>query len=370
MCDRIDGLIKALKVRGVYDAAIPELARVFSEGNNNTLIPVTSWNAFAEKSGLKGAIDLVDIAPIAQALAQCYEAFEQQKQQIFEITGLADIIRGQSDPRETLGAQELKGQFGSLRLRDRQDAVAKFATEILRIKAEIICTMYQPETILEISGAQSINPIDQQYIQPAIQLLKSEPNRVYRIDIASDSMIQVNEQQEQGSRIEFMKMVSGYLKEVAPLMNEAPQIAPLMLELLRYGVSAFKVGKTVEGYFDELVDKTKQSASQPQPEKPDPEQIKAQASIQAEQIKAQNQMAIEGQKMQMQSQLDQHKAQLDAAERREDAALRMQVEQAKLDLEERKMMLEMGLKERMAQADNEFKHRSLEKKEAEEDATV
>ncbi len=63
LADRIDGFINALKVRGVYDAYEPSLARLFSEGENNTLIPVKNWAAFAEKQGMKGAIDLVDITP-------------------------------------------------------------------------------------------------------------------------------------------------------------------------------------------------------------------------------------------------------------------------------------------------------------------
>jgi len=64
LCDRIDGLINALKVRGVYDASATELQRLFSEGENNTMIPVSNWMAFAEKQGMKGAIDLVDLARI------------------------------------------------------------------------------------------------------------------------------------------------------------------------------------------------------------------------------------------------------------------------------------------------------------------
>ena len=108
LADRIEGLINALKVRGVYDASNSELQRLFSEGENNTLIPVKNWQAFAEKQGMRGAIDLVDIAPFAVALQQCYQAMDQVKGQIYEIMGIADIQRGQTDPNETLGAQIIK----------------------------------------------------------------------------------------------------------------------------------------------------------------------------------------------------------------------------------------------------------------------
>jgi hypothetical protein len=51
LTDRIDGLVKSLRVRGVYDASQPALQRLLTEGDNNTLIPVDKWMAFSEKGG-------------------------------------------------------------------------------------------------------------------------------------------------------------------------------------------------------------------------------------------------------------------------------------------------------------------------------
>jgi len=94
LADRIDGFIQALKVRGVYDASEPSLQRLFTEGENNTLLPIKNWGAFAEKQGMAGAINLVDITPIASALQSSYTAMDQVKGQIYEIMGIADIQRG------------------------------------------------------------------------------------------------------------------------------------------------------------------------------------------------------------------------------------------------------------------------------------
>jgi len=74
LSDRIDGLVKALRVRGVYDASQPALQRLMTEGENNALLPVDTWLAFGEKGGLKGAIDFLPIDMIAQTLIQCYQA--------------------------------------------------------------------------------------------------------------------------------------------------------------------------------------------------------------------------------------------------------------------------------------------------------
>ena len=96
LSDRIDGLVKSLRVRGVYDASQPALQRLMTEGDNNSLIPVDKWMAFGEKGGLKGSIDLLPLDTLAAALMQCDQARDNIKQQIYEISGISDIIRGAS----------------------------------------------------------------------------------------------------------------------------------------------------------------------------------------------------------------------------------------------------------------------------------
>jgi hypothetical protein len=295
LADRIDGLIRALKVRGVYDASQPTLERLFTEGESGTLIPVQNWQAFAEKQGLKGAIDIVDITPIAQALVEAYKAVDQVKAQIYEIMGIADILRGSSDPNDTATAQKIKGQFGSLRLRAMQGKVAQFATEILQIKAEIMCKFFQPETLVQISAAMQLSPEDQQLIPQALEMLKSQPARNFRIEIAADSMVQMDEAQEKQDRMEFLEATGGFLQKALPVVQQAPQVAPIVIEMLKFGVTAFKVGKTIEGQFDTVLDQVLQQAQNPQ-QKPSEEEIKAQA---------------EQQKMMMQAQLDERGKQID-----------------------------------------------------------
>lgn len=313
LAQRIDELIKALRVRGVYDASTPELARLFTEGANNTLIPVKNFTAFAEKNGLKGAIDLVDIVPIAQALEYAYSAMEQVKQQIYEITHIADIVRGATDPNETLGAQQMKAQFASMPLRDMQRQVEQFATELLQLKAQIICSEYQPETILKIAGAEQLMEQDKQYIGAALQLLKDNPLRNFRIEVATDSMVQMDEQAEQAGRMEFLSAAGGFIREAIPAVQAAPEIAPLLMEMLKFGITAFKIGKTIEGAFDQAADMIKQTAAQPKPPQIDPAVQKAQIDAQIKQQEAQMTMQLEQQKMQMEMQMREREQQMQAA---------------------------------------------------------
>jgi hypothetical protein len=352
LCDRIDGLINALKVRGVYDASTSELQRLFSEGENNTLIPVDNWMAFAEKQGMKGAIDLVDITPFAQALQQCYQAMEQVKGQIYELMGIADIQRGQTDPNETLGAQIIKSNNASGRLKTMQHAVVDFATTILSIKAQIICNHFTDETLVQISGAMQLSDQDKQLIPQAIALLRDQASKNFRIEVTSDSMIYQDEQQEKQDRVAFLAAVGQYLQMALPAAQAAPELTPMLVEMLKFGVTAFKAGKQLEGIIDETADKLRETAKQQAQQPPQPpvelqkvqmeqqaEMQKLQMQAQIEQAKIRGQMELEKAKQEYQAQENQLKFQLEDQRNREEKQMELQLEQAKMDSENNKELL-------------------------------
>jgi hypothetical protein len=359
LADRIDGFIQALKVRGVYDAAEPSLQRLFTEGENNTLLPVKNYGAFSEKGGMAGAINLVDIAPIAQGLQMAYTAMDQVKGQIYEIMGIADIQRGQTDPNETLGAQIIKSNNASGRLKTMQHEVVNFATALLQIKAQIICQHFTEDTIVKISGAMQLSPQDQQLIPQALQLLKDEPAKNFRIEVTTDSMIYQDEQQEKQDRVEFLGAVSQFMQTALPAAQAAPELTPLLMEMLKFGVTAFKAGKGMEGLIDETADKFRNQAKaqEGQPKPPSPEQQKMQmqmqieqAKIQAEQqkmqmqqqieqAKLQGQMELEKAKQEYQAQENQLKFQLEDQRNREQMQMEMELEQTKMDSSNNKELL-------------------------------
>ena len=340
LCDRIDGLINALKVRGVYDASASELQRLFSEGENNTLIPVHNWMAFAEKQGMKGAIDLVDITPFAQALAQCYQAMEQVKGQIYELMGIADIQRGQTDPNETLGAQIIKSNNAAGRLKTMQHAVVDFATSLLTIKSQIICNHFTDDTLIKISGAMQLSPQDQQLIPQAIELLRNEASKNFRIEVTSDSMIYQDEQQEKADRTAFLAAIGQFTQMALPAAQQAPELVPMLMEMLKFGVTAFKAGKQLEGIIDETADKFREQAknAEGQPKPPPLEIQKVQMQQQAEMQKLQMQSQLEQQKMQAQMELEKAKQEYQAQEN-----------QLKFQLEEQRNQMDMEMQMKVAQ---------------------
>ena len=327
LSDRIDGLVKALRVRGVYDASQPALQRLMTEGDNNALIPVDKWMAFSEKGGLKGSIDLLPLDTLATALLQCYQARQDIKGQIYEITGIADIIRGQTAASETATAQQIKGQYAGLRLRSMQEDVALFASNLIRLKAQVMATKFQPQTILAYAAAQQMSPQDQQLIPQAIELLKDRPLRNFRIDIAADSLVMLDENQNKQERMEFLQAFGGFLQQALPVAQASPPMVPMMVELMKFGIQAFKQSRPLEGALDQALDQMQQMAGQP-----NPEAQAAQQAAQAEQQKAQVAMQLEQAKMQASQQVEAAKLQLEQAK----ATAEQQLEQARLQLEQAK----------------------------------
>lgn len=316
--DRIDGLIKALKVRGVYNAEFKELQRLFTETGNNDLIPVKSFAALAEKGGLKGAIDLVDLTPIAQALDIAFQARENVLNQIYSITGISDIMRGESDAAETAAAQGIKARFGSVRLRNTQDDVAIYATELLRLKAEVICGKFTDQTIIEMSSAAQLLPTDQMLVPQALAMLRNNVSRSFRIEVDADSLVQIDEDAQKKDRVEFLTAISGFLQQAVPAAQQTPEMAPVLLEMMKFGVSAFKAGKTLEGMLDTTLEQLqKQIQSQQGQPKPPPVEIqKVQAESQARMQEKQAQAQID-------MQVEQHRTQLEAAKLQQNGQLEM-----------------------------------------------
>jgi hypothetical protein len=332
LTDRIDGLVKALRVRGVYDASQPTLQRLLTEGDNNTLIPVDKWMAFSEKGGLKGSIDLLPIDVMAATLMQCYRAMNEIKTQIYEITGISDIIRGQGQASETATAQQIKGQYAGLRLRSMQEDVALFASELFQLKAQVICTKFQPSTILQYAAASAMQPADQALIPQALMLLQDKPLRSFRIQVDSDSLVQIDENQNKRERVEFLQAMGGFLTQALPMGQQAPELVPMLIELVKFGVGAYKKAAPIEGTIDqamqELQMKQQQMAQQPPPL--NPEVMKMQAEQQFEQMKMQAQTQNEQMKMQATAQAEQLRAQADIQVAQAKAQADVQMHQMKL----------------------------------------
>lgn len=271
---RISLLVEALRVAGVYDKSNEGVKQLLSRDNENKLIPVSNWAMFSEKGGVKGAISWLPIEQIVATLSALYEAREAVKQEIYELTGIADIIRGASDPNETAAAQKIKGRFTSMRLQDKQKKVARCAKDLIRLKGEVIAENFSKETMEEMSGMEISDE--------AYALLQNDPMRRFAITIETDSTIQPNEREEQQSRVEFLTATSAFIKEAAAISTSIPEFTGLMGQMLMFGMRSFRVGRDLEEDMEATIEAIKQRVQQQsqQGPQPDPKAIEAQGKQQ------------------------------------------------------------------------------------------
>jgi hypothetical protein len=154
---RIGALSDSLKLVGFYPAGpqgegSPEVEKALSPGFENKLIAVHSWSAFKEGGGGGVPVIWLPIDQVIKILEGCVTLRKQLVEDVHQITGLSDIMRGATDPQETEGAQQLKAQFGGTRIRDRQQEIARFCRDVSRLCGQVIAMYCSPTTIMKMTN--------------------------------------------------------------------------------------------------------------------------------------------------------------------------------------------------------------------------
>lgn len=362
---RVNKIIEALKVRGVYDSTLSELSELM-KGNDNDLIPAMNASVFMERGGLEKAIWMMPIDAAAGVLRELYAQRDATKQIIYEITGISDIMRSASDPNETFGAQKIKAQWGTQRLQRLQRETQRYIRDLIRLKAEVISSQFQVETLeamtlLDLPHQAQIDAQKAQhmaqYHQAAImaqqqnqppppppqfppdpitweavaQALKDDATRTYRIDIETDSTLSATQDSDMAGLKDLLVGLSQIMQSFGTAVQQGAMDVNVLKELMLVVTRRARMGSAVE----DVINKIKQP---PPPQDPNAgklqaQQMQQQAQMQADQqmqqLKAQSAANIEQIKAQLQDQQHQRELQLQAQLAQMDAALKAQVERDK-----------------------------------------
>ncbi|MBA1349641.1 hypothetical protein [Rhizobium sp. WYCCWR 11146] len=318
-CDEIDLLTKRvnkltdqLRLKVFYpsgDGAIsPAIEKAMRPENDTVMVPIPEWAAFTDKGGSKAIVTL-PIDEVQKVIIACIQARKQLIEDVYQITGISDIVRGDTQASETATAQRIKSQWGSIRIRDRQSELARFARDIIRLAGEIICDQFQPETLMLVSGiklptmaekqqvqmqmqqmqmaAQQAAARAQQMGQPAppppdmppqlqqmmqqptidevVQLLRNDSIRGFQIDIETDSTIEPDEDAEKQRRMEFVQMVGGFLQQAGAMAQQNPMLVPVMVETLLFAARGFRAGRQLESTLEQVGAQLSEAATAPKP---------------------------------------------------------------------------------------------------------
>lgn len=324
LLDELDGItnrmrltMQALKVSGCYDNSFPELANILDK--DVTLISLSDFDKLKESGGISGIIDFMPIQQYIETLATLAAQRQDVVAQIYEITGVSDIMRGNSDPNETATAVTKKTNFGTLRNQDRQNDMQRFITDLLKIKAEMICEMFQDETLLQFAGEIDADAL------AALQLLRQDKTRNLIVGIETDTSF--NQDNEAEKTLEAVKIVNDMVTQAFQFVSAQPALLPLYKQMIESVVVTLPTTRQFETVIDEVFNHIAQELAQP--EQPDEAQ-------QAEMAKTQ----LQAQKNQQDFTIKQEQNQI----KREELALKSQVDNRKLDLTQEEMILQDKLK--------------------------
>ena len=325
---RITLLEQAIRVAGVYDEANEGVQRLVDNGSQNILIPISNWGSFVEKGGIQGAISWLPLVEIVQALDKLREYRTELMGLLFQVTGMSDIMRGQSQEGATATEQAIKARFASVRMQYAQDEFARFASDLQKIRAEIISKQFDDATIKARANVSGM--YDEAQIEQAIALLREDASK-YRIEVKPESVSLTDFAALQQERTTFLQALTVFMQSATPMIQAFPESAPALIEMLKWTMSSFRGGSSIEGVLDQTLDMAKKKLANPQPPKPDPK-------VQAMMMKAKSDVEV----AQKKGQIDMAKGVMDIKMKAQTNQMDLQKKQADMALDTQKQRMDFG----------------------------
>lgn len=333
---RKNKLVSAMKAKGWYGIAEPDMQSVI-DLNDNEFTPIAQPEVWAANGGIEKAIAFWPLEKFVIAIQQLDAAIDRYKQWIYEITGISDIVRGASMASETATAQNIKSQWGSLRIQKMQRLIERCARDLFVMMAEIIPTRFSLKTLEEMTGIPilplpSDPPEVVQQKAAVMDLLKKKLASYYRIDVESGSTARADLTQQKQEVAQFLQGAGAYFQSVGPLVQQGVLPAEVALEIFIANARMFNLGRSVEDALENMVSQAKEKAAQAQSQpdggkQPSPEEQAAAAKSQAEVQSMQADMQAKAQKTQMegaQFQFDMQRQQQELQARMQEAAAKVE----------------------------------------------
>lgn len=361
---RISSLSESLRLKGFYASGASEVgeaieAAMKATDNKAVLVPVSNFAALGGGS-LKDAIVWLPVREVAEVITALVALRKQLIEDVYEVSGISDIMRGQTAASETATAQNLKAQYGSVRVRERQNEMVRVARDVIRIKAEVYAEQKPVQELAEMAQmqlpamadvqmamqqGQQVDPNKIVTLEQIDGLLKNQRLRPFVLEVESDSTIAPNEAEEKQSRTEFVTAMGGFIQSAGAMVQQQPQTAKFAVEMMKFAAGAFRAGREMDAALDEFAETVEMSAAQAlqQRGQPSPEQQQMEADAQARHAE----LAIKQQDMQAKA----------AAQQAELALKAQEMELRRVEMEFKAQ--ELAMKRECEMADRDFREREM-----------
>lgn len=371
---RIHAVTQAIRTNSVYDSTLGDQIEQLLTGDLK-LIPVTNWPSYKQRGGLSNGVEGFNIEPYINALQVLQAARQTALTQLYETLKVSDLLRGTSEQYKSATANRLENAWSSMGLVVRQNMFCKFISDSVANLATIIAEQFEEETLLDIGNLpELISPLIQQppepveaapegmgsptaetaapmpmpappspeeqmmrYGQEIIGVLRDNKQRSYRIEVSTDSMVAVDQMQQQQEGMQLIQTTGAFFDQMRGLVEQYPPLLQFSMSLFQNMIKRFKGGKELDAIFmgafeqlGEIMQAKEEAAKQPPP--PDPTMMEIQGRLQIAQIEAEARMAATQMEMQDKSVKNQISMQ--------EQQLKMQRDQLAAQLEVQKYQLE------------------------------
>lgn len=237
---RIYALLDQIRLKGLIGAggevgdAVEQLIK--DDTNASFLIPVAG-------AGLMAAGKLVEWLPldmVATAIQGLIEARRELFSDYDRLSGISDIMRGETEADETLGAQQLKSQYGSVRVREKQCELQRIARDVTQIASEIMADKFDMDTLLDMSQMEiptraEIEKKVKEIEKDAKDELKALAEKAKEAAQQGQQDPQQMQQMAQQGQQQFQQAQQQIIGKYAPMLKEASEQVPIedVMKLLR-----------------------------------------------------------------------------------------------------------------------------------------
>lgn len=319
---RIYSLLDSVRMKGLIPAggdvgeAVESLIK--DDRDDTMLVPVPAGVLMNANGQF---VQWLPLAELATAITGLIDARAQLIEDFYQLSGISDIMRGATESDETLGAQQLKSQYGSVRVREKSAELQRVAADAVKIASEIIAEKFPQKQLLEMSQmdiptkadiAKRIKSIEAQAkaeledagkkaeqaaqtpdadpaqaqgalqqaqqeilakfapmlaeaeamvpIEDVMGLLRDDRARSFIFEIESSSTILTDELEEKASRNEFLAQFSTASASLMQLAGMGEAGAKLAGELMKFTLAPYRAGRTLDGAIDEFIDQAPEMA--------------------------------------------------------------------------------------------------------------
>ncbi len=293
---RISAMVDCVRFVGATAAQFNSEIKNMLKLGDGQLWPIENWPSWVEQKGLAGVIDWIPFDNAVAAIPVLTQYQDVLINQIYEITGIPDIVRGSTDPGETYGAQQEKSHWTLVKIQNSQKDVQRFCRDVASKVAEILFEpgLFSDETISMMDGYEQRNEDEKSLYARALDLLRSDRLRTFRVDIETDSTIAADEEGEQQQSIAYIQALSELFGTVQNITQFRPELLTPMLESALFVARRFRTGRQLEGAFEKVIkeieDADKEAKDNPPEPPPDYQMQQLQLMSQDLQIKQQDQM--------------------------------------------------------------------------------